>query len=66
MEGKTVTCHIVKDDSAITANYGAVRGNYCQADYVHSPFVHELIFILDGFLNQFGKEKVWENLGNWT
>ena len=65
MEGKTVTCHIVKDDSAINVNYGAVRGNYCQADFVHSPFVHELIFILDGFLNQFGKEKAVEAISRF-
>ena len=53
MEQKLVTCHI-------QANYGALRGNDCQAAFVHPPFVHELVFIVEGLLHQFGKDKVSE------
>ena len=60
MEQKLVTCHIVGDNSAIQANYGALRGNDCQAAFVHAPFVHELVFIVEGLLHQFGKDKVIE------
>ena len=60
MENKLVTCHIVGADCAIQANYGAMRGNDCQAEGVHKPFVHELIFILEGLTKQIGKEKAIE------
>ena len=55
-----VTCHIVGADCPIQANYGAMRGNDCQAEGVQKPFVHELVFILEGLTKQFGKEKAIE------
>ena len=55
-----ITCHIVRGDNAVQANYGAMRGNDCQAEGVHKPFVHELVFILEGLAKQFGNEKAIE------
>jgi hypothetical protein len=65
MENKLVTCHIVRADCAIQANYGAIRGNDCQSEFVRKPFVHELVFILEGLTNQFGKDKAIEAVSRY-
>ena len=61
-ENKMVTCHIVRTDCMIQANYGALRGNDVQADYVRKPYLHELVYILEGLRDHYSKEKTVETV----
>ena len=55
-----VTCHILGANCPILANYGAARGNACQAELVRKPHVHQMIFVLEGLIMQFDNDKAIE------
>ena len=65
MEHKLVTCHIVGADCAVQATYGALRGNDIAAEGVRKPYVFELIFVLEGLTDQFGKDKAIEAVARY-
>ena len=62
MEEKLIICYIVRIDCAILANYGSLRGNDLQADSVRKPFLHELIYIMEGLRDQYSLEKIVETV----
>ena len=62
MDQKKIMCHIVRTDCMIQANYGALRGNELQAEFVRKPFLHELVYIMQGLREQYSKEKALETV----
>ena len=63
-ENSLITCHIVNINSggSLQANYGACRGNQIQAAFTRSPFLHELIYILQRIRQSCEKEKCQETM----
>ena len=66
MEKKLITCLIVGVDSSVLVNYGALRGNDCQADWVHKPFIHELVFTMEGLTKECGKVSAAESVNRYA
>ena len=62
MEQETITCHIMKIKSPVQANYGACRGNQIQATHTRKPFLHELIYVMDGIRKCCNEEKCQETM----
>ena len=62
MEKKTITCHIMKITTSVQANYGACRGNQIQATHTRKPYLHELIYVLDGIRKCCNQEKCQETM----
>ena len=61
MGKKMVTCYIVRTD-IVQANYASLRGNDVQSDYVRKPFLHELIYILEGLREHYSNDKALETV----
>ena len=66
MERGMITVHIVNVTTATQLNYGAIRGNEIQADWVRKPHLHELIYILEGIREHSSQEKCQETITRYA
>ena len=62
LTGKNVLCYILKTHCELQATYGALRGNDLQADFVRKPYLHELLYVIEGLRENYGSEKVLETV----
>ena len=62
MDKKLVTCHIVRINCSIQANYGALRGNDLQADFVRKLYLHEIVYIMEGLREHYSQDKTVETV----
>ena len=60
MERKMITVHIVNVNCPTQSNYGALRGNEIQSDWVRKPHLHELVYIMKKIRQESSKEKCQE------
>ena len=62
MERKMITVHIVNVNCPTQSNYGALRGNEIQSDWVRKPHLHELVYIMEKIRQQSSQEKCQETI----
>ena len=65
-EDREISCIIVKTQCALEVNYAALRGNDVQSDYVRKPFIHELVFVLDGLKGTYSNNKIEEMIMRYS
>ena len=62
MERAMLIVHIVNIDGSIQENYGSLRGNEIQSEWVRKPRLHELIYVLEEIKKTTSSERCLETL----
>ena len=65
MGKKRIMVHILKVQSSVQVNYGALRGNEIQAEYVRKPFLHELVYVATKISEYSSADKCIETMGRY-